>query len=111
MTNASHMLKIEVIIRTTRISEAVTILEMIGIEINIIKVIEETFSTDTGHITEIEAGIEMIEEELVGIEETMDLGMEADPSLWIKVKREGVSTENSDIRTTYLGMSKMRIQD
>ena len=51
---------------------------MIGIEVNIIKVIEETLRTETNHMTEVEAGIEITEEDLAGIEENVDLGIEVD---------------------------------
>ena len=51
---------------------------MVRIQENEILVIEETLRTETGHMTEIEAGIETIEEDLVGIEETVDLRIEAD---------------------------------
>ena len=45
-----------------------------------------------------EAGIEIIEEDPVGIEETADLGIEIDPPLGIKVKRQDVITVgNKDI--------------
>ena len=43
-----------------RILEAGTSLEMIGVMVNIIKVIEETFRTETGHMIEAEGGIEAI---------------------------------------------------
>ena len=49
---------------------------MIGIGLNIIKEIEETFRIDTGSLTEVEAGIEAIEEDLVGKEETIYLAIE-----------------------------------
>ena len=49
-------------------------------------------------MTEVEAGIETIEGYLVGIEETVDLGIEVDPHLGIRVKSEGVTTvDNQDI--------------
>ena len=44
------------------------------------------------------SGIEDIEEDIVGIKETVDLGVEVDPPQGIKEKREGVITlENQDI--------------
>ena len=49
-------------------------------------------------MTEVEAGIEIICGDLVGIDKTVDLGIEVDPYLGGKVKREGVITvENKDI--------------
>ena len=63
-----------------------------------IKVIEEILRTETDHMTEVEAGIEIREEDSIGLEETAYLGTEVDPDLGIKVKREGVITvENLDI--------------
>ena len=63
------MIKIEFIIGIIRISGAGTTLEMMGIEVYIIiEVIEEILRRETGHMTEVEAGIETIEEDLVGIE-------------------------------------------
>ena len=47
-------------------------------EVNIKEVIEETLRIETGHMTNIDVRIEIIEKDLVGIEETMDLGIEAD---------------------------------
>ena len=47
MTKAGHMIAIEVIIRTIRILEVGTMLEMIGIGINIIEVIEIFKDRDT----------------------------------------------------------------
>ena len=67
-----------------------TTLEMIGIELNIIEVIQETLRTETGCVAKVEAEIQIIEEDLVGIEETVDLGIEVDPCLGIKVQTEGV---------------------
>ena len=48
MTKAGHMIKAEVIIGTIRTSEVGTTLEMIGIEVNIIEVIEEILRIGTG---------------------------------------------------------------
>ena len=42
MTKAGYMTEIEVTIGTIRISEVGTTLEMIGIEVNVVNVIEET---------------------------------------------------------------------
>ena len=64
MTKAGHLMEIEVIIGTIRISEIGTTLERIGIAGNMIKVIEETLRIETGHMTEVEAGIETTEEDL-----------------------------------------------
>ena len=98
MKRAGHLIEIEVIIGTIIISEIGTILEVIGIEVNIIQVIEETLRIETGHMIEDEVGIETIEEDLVRIQETVDLGIGVDPCLVIEVKREGVITaENQDI--------------
>ena len=66
MTKAGHMLKIEVIRGTIRISEVETTLEIIGIEVNIIAVIEEALKKDTCYMKEVETGIEITEEDLVG---------------------------------------------
>ena len=86
---AGHMIEIEETIGTIRILEVGTTLERIGIELNIIKVTEETLRIETGHITEVEAGIEVIEEDLAGTEETVDLEIEVDQLLGTKVKTEG----------------------
>ena len=59
------------------------------------KVIEETLSIGTGHLTEVEAGIEIIVEDLVGIKETVGLGIEVDLPQGKKVKRECVITVES----------------
>ena len=67
-------------------------LEMIIAEVNIIEVIEEILRIETGHMTEAEVGIEIIEEGLVRIEETVYLGIGVYPPPGIKVKREGVIT-------------------
>ena len=42
-------------------------LEMIGIEIKITEVIEETSRIETGHMTQVEGWIGIIEEDLFGI--------------------------------------------
>ena len=47
---------------------------------------------------DVEAGIEIMGKELLGIEETVDLGIDEDPPLRINVKRNGVITvENQGI--------------
>ena len=61
---------------------------MIRIEVNIIEGIEDTLRMETGHITEVDARIAIIKEDIVGIEETVDLGIEVDPLLGIKMKRK-----------------------
>ena len=54
--------------------------------------------TETGHMTEAEAGIWITEGDSVGGEETAHIGIEVDPCLGIKVKREDViSVGNQDI--------------
>ena len=58
------MIKVEVIIETIRISVVGKGLGMIGIEVYVIEVIEETLKMETGHMTEVEAGIEIMEEDL-----------------------------------------------
>ena len=65
---------------------------MIGIKVNVMDAIEETSGIETDHMTELEVGIEMIEEDLVGIEETGYPGVEVDLPTGIKVKGEGVIT-------------------
>ena len=71
---------------------------MIGIEVSIIGVIKEAFRTETGHMTKVKVGMEILEENLIGIEKTVHLGIVLDPPLGIKVKREGVIiVENQDI--------------
>ena len=98
MTKAGHIIKIEVMIGTIKISEVWATLEMIQIKVNILEVSEGTLRRETGHMTEVEAGIEIIEEDLVGIEETVDLEIQVDLLLETEVKREGVSTvEKQDI--------------
>ena len=64
MTRAGHMIEIKVTIGTMRILEVGTTSEMTAIEVNVIEVIEETLRTETGYVTEEEAGIEIIEEDL-----------------------------------------------
>ena len=54
---------------------------MIAIEVNI-----------TGNMKKVKVGIEIIEEDLVEIQKAMDLGIEVDPPLGIKVKKESVIT-------------------
>ena len=92
MKQAGHMIEIEVIIGTIRILEIGSTLEMIEIEVNIIGVIKETLRMEIGHMTKEEVGIKVMEEDLVGKEQTVDLGIEVDQSLEIKVKREGITT-------------------
>ena len=46
-------------------------------------------------MTEVGTGIEIKEEELIGIEEVMDLGTEVDAPPWIKGKKESVITEEN----------------
>ena len=75
---ADHMVELEVIIGIIKILEVGTTLEMTGIEVNMIKVIEETLRRETAHMTEVEASIGIIEEDLVGIEEIVNLGIEED---------------------------------
>ena len=49
-------------------------------------------------MTKVEVGIETKEEDLVGIGETFDLGIEVDLPLEIKVERKGaITVENQDI--------------
>ena len=81
MTKASYMIKIEVKAGIIRTSEVGTTLENTGIEVNIIEVIAETLRIETGHVTEVEARIEVIVEDLGGIEEIVDLGIVVDPTL------------------------------
>ena len=74
------MIKIEAIIGTIRILEVGTTLYMIGIDVNMIKVIEATLQIETGQMIEIEVGLEIIkEDDFAGLEQTMDLGIELDP--------------------------------
>ena len=80
MTEASHMIK--GIIKT--LAELPT-LEMRGIEVNIIEVIEETLRIEPGHIIDLEVGIEIIDEDLLGMEETVDLGIEVMYSITINL--------------------------
>ena len=56
------------------------------------RVIEEALRVETGHMTKVEAGIEIVEEHLVKIKDTADLEREINPPLVIKVKRKGGST-------------------
>ena len=53
--------------------------------------------TETGHMTEAEAGIETINEDLVGTKEIADLGTMVDPCLGIKMKRRGVITAENQV--------------
>ena len=65
---------------------------MLGIKVNIIEVIEETLRTETGLMSEAEAGSEIIQKDSVGIEEKADIGIEVDHCLRIKVRKEDVIT-------------------
>ena len=97
MPKAGNMIKIEAIIGAIKISEIRITLQVMGIKANMRKVIEENFKDRKGDMTEA-GGIEIIEEDLVGIKETVDLEIEVDEPLGIKVKRKGVITvENQDI--------------
>ena len=60
---------------------------MVEIEVNIMEVIEKTSKIGTGHLTEVEEEIQIVEGDSVGIKETADLGIEVDPCLWIKNER------------------------
>ena len=90
LIQTDHIIEIKVNIGTIRILETGTTLEVIGIEVNILQVIGETWRTERGHVIEVDAGIDIIEEDPVGTEETAHLGMEEDPHLGIKVKTEDV---------------------
>ena len=68
MIEAGHMIEIKVIIGTIRILEEGTVLEMIGIEVNIIHIIEEHLRTDTDHTIEAKVEIETIKEDPVGVD-------------------------------------------
>ena len=71
---------------------------MMGIDISILEVKEETLHIKTGLMTETEVEIKVIEEDLVGIEETVDLEIGVDSPLGIKVKTEGViAVDTQDI--------------
>ena len=67
---------------------------MTGIEVKY-EVIEETLRIEIGHMTELEAEIKMIREDLRGIEVIGDLGIEVDPTVGIKMKTECVITVGS----------------
>ena len=72
---------------------AQAILETIEIE-----VIEELLKIETCHRTKVKAGLEIIEEDSVEIEYIVDLGIEVDTHLGIKVKKEYVIiAENQNI--------------
>ena len=58
------MIKVEVVIGTIRTSEVEATLEMIGVEVNIVEVKGASLRIETGHMTEVEAGIDMIEKDL-----------------------------------------------
>ena len=70
-------------------------LEMIGLEVNIIEVLEDMLRIKTGHMTEVKVRIEIMEKALVEMEETVDLRIEVDPPLGMKVKKEGVGNQDS----------------
>ena len=91
MTKTGYGMELEFIMGTIRILEVGTILEMIGIEVDTIEVIEETLRTEKGDMMEVETGIETTEEYIVGIEETMDLGR-GELTSRDKMKRESVIT-------------------
>ena len=54
------------------------------------EMIDRISKIETGHTTEEGAGLKAIEEDLVGIEETVDLGIQVDPHLGTKLKREDI---------------------
>ena len=74
ITKAGHLTKGEVIIGIIRTLQVGATIKMAGIEVNIIQVIKETLRIETGHMTELEAGIEKIQQDIGGIEEIVDLG-------------------------------------
>ena len=81
MTKLGHIIKIKVIVGTIRISEVGKALQMIGMKANIIEVIKEMLRIEKGHMTEVDIGIEIIEEDLVEKEEIVNLEIEVDPLL------------------------------
>ena len=74
-------------------------LEIIGIEVNIVEVIEGILRIETGHMMQAESGIEMTVEDLGQVEERVDLEIEIGLTVGTKVRREGVITaESQDLR-------------
>ena len=87
MMTAGHIIKLEVIIGTMRTLEVGVTTEIIGIEVNIVQVVEGTLRIETGHMKEAEAGIGIIVEDL-GAEERVDLEIDIDLTLRVKCSRE-----------------------
>ena len=61
MIGAGHMPKAEAIIGTIRTLGLETISERIKVKVNIIEITEEYLRKETGHITEEEAGVRIID--------------------------------------------------
>ena len=68
---------------------------MSEIENNIIEMIKENLMIKTNRIKEVETGIELKREDLRGIEEILDLRVQIDTTLGMKMKRESVITVES----------------
>ena len=101
MTKAGHVIKVDAIKCTIRTSEVGTTLEIIVIEVNIVKVIGRTLRIEKDHMTEAESEIEVIVEDLGGAEERVDLEIEIGLTLRIKVGERRFS-----FKTFYEGVSK-----
>ena len=66
---------------------------MIRVEVGIVEVIGGTLKLETGHMTKAE--IEMILEDLGGLEERLNLEIDMGLTQGIDVRREGVITEEN----------------
>ena len=73
-----------------RFLEVGTNLETIGVEVDIEKVIEGTSEIQKDQMTEEEAGIEMIEEDLGETEVKIDIEIETGLTPEIEGRREGI---------------------
>ena len=73
------MAEVSLIIKIIRISKEGTALRIIEM-----KGIEEILKIETGHTTEEASDVETIKKYLLGVGETLDLGIEVDPHLGIE---------------------------
>ena len=85
MTKTGHMMRVKVMKGTTRTSQVGTTSEILGVE-----VIERTLRIETSHMTQVEAGIYMILEDLEGAKERVDQEIEIGLTLEIEVRKDCV---------------------
>ena len=76
ITKASHIIKVDIVTGIIKTSKVGTTLEFIEIVVNIKDLICENLRIDTGHMAEVEVGIEMIWMIKEWVEEIGDLAVE-----------------------------------